>query len=80
MKEIVPKIFSFGLSFLMFGIAALQIILGYALFGKTGHQKRIHISDEPTKFWIIVGIPIIIGSVFLIMGIFSFVKIKKKGK
>ena len=74
MKEIAPKIFTFGLSFLMFGIAVLQIILGYTLFGKTGHQKRIYMSDEPTKFWLIVGIPIVIGILAFVLGILSIMK------
>ncbi len=74
MKDIVPKIFTFGLSFLMFGIAVLQIILGYILFGKTGHQKRIYMSDEPTKFWLIVAIPIVIGILAFILGILSILK------
>lgn len=69
MRKVLPQIITFGLSFLMFGIAALQIFLGYALAGRSGHQKRISMTDEPTKFWTIVAIPIVIGAIAFLWGI-----------
>ncbi len=69
MKEILPKIIVFGLSLLMFGIAILHIFLGYIAIGKTGHQKRIYMADEPAKFWTIVAIPLIIGAIAFIWGL-----------
>lgn len=77
MKEFFPKMFVFGISFLMFLIAGLQIFLGYALAGKSGHQKRIYMTDEPTKFWTIVAIPIIIGAIMFVFGVFSVVRGRK---
>lgn len=71
MKEILPNLFTFGLSFLMFGIAALQISLGYTLSGKGSHKYKVYMADEPTKFWTIVSLPIIVGVIVLIVGIIS---------
>ncbi|HQU84963.1 MAG TPA: hypothetical protein PKY59_17620 [Pyrinomonadaceae bacterium] len=71
------KIVTFGLSILMFGIAVLQIFLGYALAGKSGHQKRIYMSEEPTKFWVIVAIPIFIGTISFVVGLVSVFRGRK---
>lgn len=68
-KEIISKIVVFGLSFLMFAVAAIQILLGFALGGRTGHQKRIYMTDEPTKFWTIVAIPVVLGVVVFVWGL-----------
>ncbi|HRH40167.1 MAG TPA: hypothetical protein PKY82_00890 [Pyrinomonadaceae bacterium] len=77
MKEIFPKLITFGLSFLMFGLAILQIFLGYTLSGKRGHQQKVFMDDEPTKFWTIVSIWIIVGAIVLVVGVIS---IFRKGK
>jgi len=76
MKSIFPKIMIFGLSFLMFGIVALQIFLGYVQTGRTGHQQRIYMLDEPVKFWAIAAMPIIIGAIAFIWGIVSILRRK----
>lgn len=76
-KNKFSKIFTFGLSFLMFGIAGLQIFPGYTLSGKRGHQQKVFMDDEPTKFWTIVSIWIIFGAIVLVVGVIS---IFRKGK
>ena len=65
----MSKIVVFGLAFLMFAIAAIQVLLGFAVSGRTGHQKRIYMTDEPTKFWTIVAIPLVIGGLVFIWGL-----------
>lgn len=77
MKAILPNLFTFGLSFLMFGIAALQIFLGYTVSGKSGHKKKVFMEDEPTKFWTIVSLPIIVGVIVFVVGIVSVWRRKK---
>lgn len=66
MKSLLPTIIVFGISLLMFTVAAVQILLGYTLTGKSGNQRKIYMTDEPAKFWIIVSIPIVIGAAALI--------------
>jgi NADH:ubiquinone oxidoreductase subunit 5 (subunit L)/multisubunit Na+/H+ antiporter MnhA subunit len=77
MKEILPNLFTFGLSLLMFGIAALQIFLGYTVSGKSGHKKKIFMEEEPIKFWTIVSLPIIVGLIAVLVGIISVWRKKK---
>ena len=74
MKAVISNLVTFGLSFLMFGIAALQIFLGYTISGKSGHKKKVFMEDEPTKFWTIVSLPIIAGVIVFVVGIISVLR------
>jgi len=78
MSSIVSKLFIFGFSFLMFGVAAVQIFLGYTLTGRTGHQKRISMTDDPAKFWAIVALPLIFGILAFALGVVSLIASRRK--
>lgn len=71
MKQILPKIIVFGIAFVLFVVAFVQIYLGYVRIGKTGNQKAIYMSENPMMFWFIVCIPILFGILFLILGLVS---------
>jgi hypothetical protein len=69
MKQILPKIIVFVISFLLFAVAFTQIFIGYVRIGRASGQQKIQMSENPQLFWIIVAIPIIFGALFLIWGI-----------
>lgn len=59
----------FTTSAVLFAVAVVQIWLGYALGGRTGHQRRIYINEEPLKFWIIVGLNLALAIAIFIWGL-----------
>lgn len=77
MKAIFSKLFTFGLSFLMFAIAGLQIFLGYTLSGKGKHKEKVFMEDEPTKFWTIVSLWMIVGVIVFTVGMISVIRNKR---
>ncbi len=69
MKAILSKIMVFGASLLLFAIAGLQVFLGFAFGGRSGHQQRIYLAEEPTKFWTIVGLTFAFGLIAFLWGV-----------
>lgn len=78
MKSILPKIIVFGISIVLFVVAAVQIYLGYVRIGKTANQQTISISENPTMFCVIVSIPILFGTLFLILALVSIFRKPKE--
>ncbi|MBS1793425.1 MAG: hypothetical protein JSS81_06200 [Acidobacteria bacterium] len=61
MKPLRSKIIAFGLALLLFALAAVQVLTGAAFGGRTGHQTRIYLAEQPVKFWTIVGLTTLAG-------------------
>lgn len=69
MRRIIARSVVFAISAVLFAVAAVQIWLGYALGGRTGHQKRIFLNEEPLKFWMIVGLNLALAIVVFVWGL-----------
>lgn len=68
------NLIAFLLAGLMYAIAAVEIVTGVAVGGRAGHQQRIGMHEQPVKFWTIVAIPVVIGTLALLAGTFSVLR------
>lgn len=75
-RRLLGSIINFGVALIIFALAISRVLLGYLPASRRGHAA-ITMADNPASFWITIALMLFGSLVFLVFGVFSFIRAMK---